>query len=304
MQLKVEHGPDFGVEDGAGGAGGSGGPDAAHGARNRASFLDKLTAQGNRCALLDQSDALVQVVRGGASAVVCRSNEEVLAKAKAQARQALPPDFLWGSLAAARPLTLDTWESRRKRKLYQQQQQQQRQQQQRQQQMRQSSSAASLASLTSASSSSEGNGGGGGGKRVRLSDLGSPTATTTVTLLGGGGSSGGGAAGGAAGADGGVGGARRHTKFVYDEHIMDLVEPALLRADQQLAELFDALPPNTLLMVVAQPDVALAATLHAQRATALRSGARATLPWTERHEEVLKELCEAAQRGLVLLRVR
>jgi hypothetical protein len=57
-------------------------------------------------------------------------------------------------------------------------------------------------------------------------------------------------------------------------------------------------------MVVAQPDVALAATLHAQRATALRSGARATLPWTEKHEEVLKELCSAAQRGLVMLRVR
>lgn len=293
MQLKVEHGPAFGVEDGAGGPGGgegAGGTDAAHGARNRASFLDRLTAQGKRCALLDQSDALVQVVRGGASAVVCRSNEEVLAKTKAQAKQALPPAFLWGSLAAARPLTLDTWESRRKRKLYQQQQQQQRQ-------LRQSSSAASLASL--ASSSSEG----GGAKRVRLSDLGSPTATTIVTPLGGGGG-GGGTGGAAAGGADGAGGARRHTKFTYEEHIMDLVEPALLRADQQLAELFDALPPNTLLMVVAQPDVALAATLHAQRAAALQSGARATLPWTEKHEEVLKELCEAAQRGLVLLRVR
>lgn len=138
---------------------------------------------------------------------------------------------------------------------------------------------------------------------MRLSDLGSPTATTTVTLLAGG-SGGGGGVAGSAGAENGAWGARRHTKFMYAEHIMDLVEPALLRADQQLAELFDALPPNTLLMVVVQPDVALAATLHAQRAAALRSGARATLPWTERHEEVLKELCAAAQRGLVLLRVR
>lgn len=123
---------------------------------------------------------------------------------------------------------------------------------------------------------------------MRLSDLGSPPAPPND------------------GVQAAPGGAGTHKRFVtaYEEHILDLVDPILLRADQQLAELYDALPRNTLLVVVGQPEVALAATLHAQRAAALRPGARATLPWTDRHEEMLKELCGAAQRGLVLLRVR
>lgn len=84
---------------------------------------------------------------------------------------------------------------------------------------------------------------------------------------------------------------------------MELVEPDLLRVDQQLAELHESLPTNTLLLVLAQPDVALPTQLTHQRAVALHSR-RATLPWTEEHEATLDELAKAAQRGVVMMRVR
>ena len=84
---------------------------------------------------------------------------------------------------------------------------------------------------------------------------------------------------------------------------MEMVEPDLLRADQQLAELYESLPTNTLLLVLAQPDVALPTQLTNQRTAALHSR-RATLPWTEEHEATLQELAKAAQKGVVMMRVR
>lgn len=56
----------------------------------RDSFLDKLATYGKRCTLLDQSDTLVKVIRGQAAAIVCRSNDEAITKAKAQVSQSLP----------------------------------------------------------------------------------------------------------------------------------------------------------------------------------------------------------------------
>lgn len=72
----MEHGPEFGVEGHARG----------EDTKGRDSFLDKLATYGKRCTLLDQSDTLVKVIRGQASAIVCRSNDEAITKAKAQVR--------------------------------------------------------------------------------------------------------------------------------------------------------------------------------------------------------------------------
>ena len=74
-RVQVARGPDFGVE-------GIQGEDI----KGRDSFLDCLHSHGKRCALLDQSETLVKVIRGEAAAIVCRSNEEVAAKLKAQVR--------------------------------------------------------------------------------------------------------------------------------------------------------------------------------------------------------------------------
>jgi 16S rRNA G1207 methylase RsmC len=84
---------------------------------------------------------------------------------------------------------------------------------------------------------------------------------------------------------------------------MEMVDPDLLRTDQQLAELYEALAPNTLVFVVAQPDVALPTQLSSQRAAVVGSR-KATLSWTQEHEATLQELSKAAQKGVLMMRVR
>jgi len=340
VKLKMEHGPDFGVE---GEGGREGGEDGL--VRGRESFLERLGGRhGKRCALLDQSETLVRVIRGSsASAVVCRSNEEVLSKAKAQGRQAVAPHFMWASLVAARPLTMESLEARRKRKVYQQQQQRMEAEAteaaaaaaaagmleeeaaaaavaaggreggrggKRQKKgevtslMSRNGSSSSLSSSSSSSSSS------GGSASLRTSTtyttsssssrmtttivLRDTTTTTALTLS---------TSTAAATTTSTTTAARQHKRFLYQESIMEMVEPDLLRADQQLAELFESLPTNTLLLVLAQPDVALPTQMANQRTAALHSR-RATLPWTEEHEATLQELAKAAQKGVVMMRVR
>ena len=286
VQAKMEHGPSFGTEEGEGRLEGED-------TQGRESFLDRLgTKHGKRCTLLDQSDTLVKVIRGSAaSAVVCRSNEEVLSKAKAQARQPLPPHFLWGSLAATRPLTLEAVEARRKRQLHQQQQQQ----------LEAEATAAAAAAAGDQRSTKRLKV--DGGRIASLSRNGSSSSlsvTTTVLRAESGSNS---SSSSSSSSTTTTVTTATHTKFLYEEKIMTLVETDLLRADQQLSELFDALPTNTLLLVLAQPDVALPTQLHSQRLAALHSR-RATLPWTQEHEDILEELSKAAQKGVVMMRVR
>jgi len=307
VKLKVERGPDFGVEEGF-----SGGEET----RGRESFLERLGGKhGKRCTLLDQSDTLVRIVRGStASAVVCRSNEEVLSKAKAQARQVLPPHFLWASFAGARPLTLETLATKRKRKLYQMQQERieadasqalatarfaeagggtEREAMKLRQRgevtsvLSRTSSNNSFSSASNASTSTTTSE--AACTRITTAILrdtsGSPTGLTLTAT----------ASTAAA--------TRQHKRFVYRESIMEMVDPDLLRTDQQLAELYEALAPNTLVFVVAQPDVALPTQLSSQRAAVVGSR-KATLSWTQEHEATLQELSKAAQKGVLMMRVR
>jgi len=337
VKLKMEHGPEFGVEGEGGREGGEEGL-----VRGRESFLERLGGRwGKRCALLDQSETLVRVIRGSsASAVVCRSNEEVLSKAKAQGRQAVAPHFMWASLVAARPLTMESLEARRKRKVYQQQQ---RMEAEATEAAAAAAAAAGVVEEEAAAAATEREGGREGGRKRHKGEVislmsrngsssslcssssssssssaslrtsttcmttssGSSRMTTTTTVL----------------RDSTTtltctaatattttttttaATARRHKRFLYQESIMEMVEPDLLRADQQLAELYESLPTNTLLLVLAQPDVALPTQLTNQRTAALHSR-RATLPWTEEHEATLQELAKAAQKGVVMMRVR
>lgn len=325
VKLKIEHGPDFGVEGEEGGEG-RGGEEVL--VRGKENFLEQLGSRfGKRCTLLDQRETLVRVIRGSStSAVVCRSNEEVVAKAKAQGRQALAPHFMWASLMAARPLTIESLEARRKRKAHHHQQQRM------EAEATEAAAAAAVleeeaaterdrgrkgkkrkgdvislmsrngssSSLSSSSSSSSGSSWRSAATLTNSSSssrmttttttsLCEATTTTTLTLT--------------SSATTTAMTARQHKRFLYQESIMEMVEPDLLRVDQQLAELHDSLPTNTLLFVLAQPDVALPTQLTHQRRVALHSR-RATLPWTEEHEATLEELAKAAQKGVVMMRVR
>lgn len=51
------------------------------------SILDLMHSAGKRSVLVDHSDTLNKCMRGQTAAIVARTNEEVLAKAKAQVRE-------------------------------------------------------------------------------------------------------------------------------------------------------------------------------------------------------------------------
>lgn len=55
--------------------------------QGRLSILDLMHSAGKRSVLVDHSDTLNKCMRGQTAAIVARTNEEVLAKAKAQVRE-------------------------------------------------------------------------------------------------------------------------------------------------------------------------------------------------------------------------
>jgi hypothetical protein len=61
----------------------------AEDSRARASLLEVLSLAGKRSSLLDDSDMLCNHVRGSASGIVCKGNDQTLTKFKAQVRPSL-----------------------------------------------------------------------------------------------------------------------------------------------------------------------------------------------------------------------
>lgn len=94
----------------------------------------------------------------------------------------------------------------------------------------------------------------------------------------------------------------KHTTFEYDESIMEMVDGTLLRTDQILAEMFEALPPNTLMLVLTQPDLTLPFQLTRQRMAC--QDVRAISMWRPEDEKLLNELSDEGKTGQMFFRVR
>lgn len=94
----------------------------------------------------------------------------------------------------------------------------------------------------------------------------------------------------------------KHTTFEYDESILEVVDAGLLRTDHILGEMYQSLPPNSLLVVLSQPDLTLPFSLFRQRAAC--QDVRSVSMWHEEEEKLLNELCEEGKAGQIFFRVR
>jgi hypothetical protein len=94
----------------------------------------------------------------------------------------------------------------------------------------------------------------------------------------------------------------QHTTFAYEESFLEVVDSALQGADHALGEMFEALAPDTLLIVLTQPDLAVPWELTRQRTVCFDH--RATARWSEEDERLLNELVREAQTGRIFLRVK